>query len=241
MSEFHRTDYYSSAGDTLKAYVNKVMLRMGIGLAITGLVAFALFMSLVNGGFFYSILSAAYMPVVLVCSIAQLVLCIVLSSRLTSMSTSACTAIFYGYAALTGVTFSVLPLVFDFGTIFQAFLFAAVMFFSCAVIGHTTDVDLTRFSGLIFGALIALVIASLLSLFIPVLRDSLLISYLGIGVFLVLTAFDMQKIRSFYYSSGAYGEMRENLAVYGAFELYLDFINLFLYVLRILGSRNRRN
>ena len=87
------------------------------------------------------------------------------------------------------------------------------------------------------GGLIALVITTLVSMFVPVLRDSLLISYIGIVIFLVLTAWDMQRIKQIYWQVGDSGTVGENMAVYGAFELYLDFLNIFLYVLRILGNR----
>ena len=172
---------------------------------------------------------------------AQFVICIFLSLRITKMETRTATILLYAYAALTGVTFSVLPMAFDIATVFTAFAFAAVMFFCCAVIGHTTSVDLTKFSGLLIGGLIALVVATVASIFIPALRESLVISYIGVLLFLVITAWDMQKIKQFYYGTqGGIGTLGGNLAVYGAFQLYLDFINLFLRILRILGSRSNR-
>ena len=85
-----------------------------------------------------------------------------------------------------------------------------------------------------------MLVTSLLSFFIPVFRDSLLINYIGMILFLALTAWDMQRLKSFYYQYGGTGDMEENIAVYGAFQLYLDFINLFLRVLQILGNRNNR-
>ncbi len=240
MSEFNHSTYYSGTGDTLRAYINKVLVRMGVALGITGAVAFGLYMSLISGGFFFNVMMNFYTPMIIVVSIAQLVLCIMMGRRLMTMSASSCTAMFYGYAALTGITFSVLPLAFGAATVFEAFLFSAVMFFSCAVIGYTTDIDLSRFGGLLFGGLIALILVSVLSFFIPALRESLLISYVGVILFLGLTAYDMQKIKAFYYQGG-YGTVGENLAIYGAFQLYLDFINLFLRVLQILArSRNSR-
>lgn len=81
-----------------------------------------------------------------------------------------------------------------------------------------------------------MVLTTVVSMFIPALRSSLMISYLGIIVFLGLTAWDMQRIRQIYLQTGGYGDTAENLAVYGAFELYLDFLNIFLYVLRVLGT-----
>ena len=116
-----------------------------------------------------------------------------------------------------------------------------MLFGSCAVIGATTHRDLSQFSTLLMGGLITLVIASIASIFIPALRDSLFLSYLGVIIFLGLTAWDMQRIKSMYYSVGGYGQLADNLAIYGAFELYLDFINIFLYVLRIFGRNSNNN
>ena len=121
----------------------------------------------------------------------------------------------------------------------MAFAFAAVLFFCCAIIGHTTNVDLSKFGGLMIGGLIALVITSIVSMFIPALRDGLLISYVGVILFLFLTAWDMQKIKGFYYGVEE-GRLKNNLAIYGAFELYLDFLNMFLYLLRILGRGSKK-
>jgi FtsH-binding integral membrane protein len=211
---------------------------MGIAVLITAAVAFAGMVALINGG----MLGNAFSILMIVAMVAQFGICMFLSSRIMTMQTSTATALFYGYAALTGVTFSVLGLNFGITTMFMAFAFASVMFFCCAIIGHTTNVDLTKFSGLLIGGLIALVVATILSLFVPVLRDSLIISYIGVLLFLVITAWDMQKIKQFYYGTqGGMGTLGGNLAVYGAFQLYLDFINLFLRILRILGSRSNRN
>ena len=243
MSEFNQSQtYVNEAGMTLNAYITKVFTMMGIAVLITAAVAFGGYMSLVNGGFLMNMyLSGGISILYLVAAIAQFGICIFLSMKITSMQTKTATILLYAYAAMTGVTFAVLPLAFDVATVFSAFAFAAVMFFSCAVIGHTTNVDLTKFSGLLIGGLIALVLASVLSLFIPALRDSLVISYIGVILFLFLTAWDMQKIKQFYYGTqGGVGTLGGNLAVYGAFQLYLDFINIFLQVLRILGSRSNR-
>lgn len=243
MSEFNQSQtYVNEAGTTLNAYITKVFTMMGIAVLITAAVAFGGYMSLINGGLLYNAyMSGAISIGYIVCMIAQFGVCIFLSMRITKMETRTATILLYAYAALTGVTFSVLPMAFDIATVFTAFAFAAVMFFCCAVIGHTTSVDLTKFSGLLVGGLIALVVATVASIFIPALRDSLAISYIGVLLFLVITAWDMQKIKQFYYGTqGGIGTLGGNLAVYGAFQLYLDFINLFLRILRILGSRSNR-
>ncbi len=243
MSEFNQSQVYvNETGTTLNGYITKVFTMMGIAVLITAAVAFGGYLSLVSGGFLMNVyVSGAYGILSIIAVIAQFGICIFLSSKITTMQTKTATILFYVYAAVTGVTFSVLPITFNIATVFTAFAFASVMFFSCAVIGHTTKVDLTKFSGLLMGGLIALVIATIASLFIPMLRDSLLISYIGVLLFLILTAWDMQKIKQFYYGTqGGIGQIGGNLAVFGAFQLYLDFINLFLQILRIVGSRSSR-
>ena len=240
MSEFNNNAYTSiDSGTTLNGYIAKVFMHMGIGLALTAAIAFGLYILMASGSSLAYVLYG--MPwISLVLLLVQLGLAIALGAGIMRFSTGTCRALFYGYAALTGVTFAVLPAAYGLGTFFTAFLFAAVLFGCCAVIGHTTNVDLTRFGGLLFGGLIALVIMTVVSLFIPALRNNIFIGYIGLFIFLVYTAFDMQKIRQFYYGVGE-GTIKENLAIYGAFQLYLDFINILLYILRILGNSRSKN
>ncbi len=229
MSEFNNNTVYSGT-QSLSDYMMKVYTKMGLGLLVTAAVALAWhFLNLPLTTFMYLIVVVLQFGVV-----------ISLSAKLTTMDTKTANGLFFAYSALTGITFSVLIEGYGLGICAPAFLFTAVMFFSCVIIGKTTNRDLSQFSSLFMGALIALVIASLFSMFIPALRNSLFISYAGILIFLGLTAWDSQKIRAYYEGTGGgYGQVGENLAVYGAFQLYLDFINIFLYVLRILGSRRR--
>ena len=231
MSEF-RTQTAVNEASGLQAYITGVFTRMGIAVLITAAVSYALYATGL-----YMVLGLGYILIVL----AQLGICFYLTSRIMTMKQSTATTLLYAYAALTGVTFSALAAAFDLPTFFGAFAFSAIMFFCTAIIGHVTDVDLSKFSGIMIGGLIALAIASIASLFIPVLRESLILSYIGIVLFLFLTAWDMQKIRSYYYgTAGGQGTAGANLAVYGAFKLYLNFINLFIRVLQIFGSRSRR-
>lgn len=245
MNIYNTSSYISEAEkekNRLNAYITGVFIRMGIAVLITAIVAFLGFYSIVSSGFMATLLGSDTSSVVfLVAILAQFGICIFLSSQLTSMQPKTASVLFYTYAAITGVTFSVYGLVYDTGTLFTAFAFDSVMFFCCAIIGHTTRVDLTRFGGLMIAGLIAIVIASVASIFIPFLRESLIISYIGIILFLFITAWDMQKLRDYYYGTpGGIGDIGQNLAVYGAFQLYLDFINIFIYVLRILGGRSKR-
>ncbi len=231
-----------SVDTSLQQYIRKVFTTMGMGLLISAAVAIVCFFSLVSGGFMYKMIaSGMYNVMFMISAVAQIVICISLGAKLGSMAPSKACMLFYIYSAITGFTFSVLPLQFGVASVFTAFLFAAVMFFSCAVIGHFTKVDLSRFSGILMGALIALLVVSLVGMFVPAIGNSLFIAYAGIGIFMLMTAWDMQRIKSFYYQSAGNDVLTSNLAVYGAFDLYLDFINIFLYVLRVLGANNSDN
>lgn len=236
MSEFN-TQARGFAQDDVNAYLVKVFGKMGLGMLVTAIVAAITYFT---GGYYYFYSALGSIGTVVLC-VVEFGVVIYLSSRITTMATGTANALFLVYCAITGFTFSTLIAGYGIGTVFEAFAFAAVLFGSCAIIGHTTHRDLSKFSTLIMGGLIALVVASIASIFIPALRNSLIISYLGVIIFLALTAWDMQKIKSLYYQVGGYGQVAENMAIYGAFQLYLDFINIFLYVLRILGSRSSRD
>ncbi len=236
MSEFN-TQTRGFAQDDVNAYLVKVFGKMGLGLAVTAIVAAVCYFT--NAWYYWYSMTGAIGSIILI--VAQFGVVIGLSAKITTMRTSTANVLFLAYAALTGFTFSTLLYVYTEGAVFGAFLFSAVLFGSCAVIGATTNKDLSKFSTLIMGGLIALIVASIASIFIPALRNSLVISYIGVIIFLALTAWDMQKIKSTYYSVGGSGQVADNLAIYGAFELYLDFINVFLYVLRILGSRSSKD
>ena len=240
MSEFNRDQtVYVNEQAGLKDYIVGVFTKMGIALLITAASAYGLYASNLIGSMAMSnpgILSVLYILAIAV----EFGIAIYFSSRLLSMSTGTAKALFYAYAIVTGLTFSTLFYSYDASTIAISFLFTAVVFFSCAIIGRYTNVDLSRFSGIMMGGLIALILVSILGMFIPAIGNSLLLSYVGILLFCGITAWDMQRVMSLYYqTNGGYGETGANLAIYGAFELYLDFINLFLRILSVFG--NRRN
>ena len=240
MSEFNRDQtVYVNEQAGLKDYIVGVFTKMGIALLITAASAYGLYASNLIGRMAMSspgILSMLYMLAIAV----EFGIVIYLSSRLTTMSTNTATGLFYGYAVVTGLTFSTLFYAYDASTIAISFLFTAVVFFSCAIIGRFTNVDLSRFSGIMMGGLVALILVSILGMFIPAIGNSLLLSYVGILLFCGITAWDMQRIMSLYYqTNGGYGQTGANIAIYGAFELYLDFIHLFLLILSVFGNRRR--
>lgn len=232
MNEFNYNESMSNVSG-INAYLTKVFTKMGLGLLVTALVAFVT----EYFGLYIKFFSVTGSFGLILLVVVQFGLCISLGRNLLEKDVRTTNMLFMGYAAVTGFSLSSLFAVYSTGTLAAAFLFTAILFFSMAVIGHMTNVDISRFSGLLMGGLIALLITTVVSMFVPALGNSLLISYLGIILFLGLTAWDMQRIKQLYYQVGDYGTASENVAVYGAFELYLDFLNIFLYVLQILGSR----
>ncbi|MBR2067642.1 MAG: Bax inhibitor-1/YccA family protein [Solobacterium sp.] len=239
MSEFNRPNVYGMEGtDSLSNYYTKVFFQMGIGLAITTVVAYLGYQSFMNNGIVAKFLMGLGPIGLLLLMGVELGIGFAMGSGVTHFAPTTTRLLFYLYSTITGLTFSVIPMAYGVDTVFVAFLFASVLFGACAVIGKITNVDLSKFSGILMGGLVALVALSVISIFVPVLRNSLFIGYFGLILFLGITAYDMQKIKNFYYQVND-ELVRENLAVYAAFELYLDFINILLYIIRILSHSRR--
>ena len=206
---------------------------MTAGLAITGFTALYVAgrwgaFAIQNRGLFYILL------------LAEVLLVVGLSSAIKSISPLAATCGFLVFAALNGVTLSWIFLAFSKDSITTTFLSTSLTFGAMGVYGWVTKRDLTSFGNLAFMLLIGLIISSLINLFWGNSTFDLIISAVGILVFVGLTAYDTQKIKALSLAI-ADGEVSDSdgkkLAIFGALELYLDFINLFLYLLRFLGNR----
>lgn len=165
--------------------------------------------------------------------IAEIFLVGYLSARIESMSTSTATAIFLGYAALNGLTMSAIFLIYTAGSIASTFFVTAGTFAIMSVYGYFTKTDLTKMGNLLFMALIGVVIASVVNFFLQSEALYWVTTYIGVVVFVGLTAYDTQKVKEM----NMIGEDDRKGAIIGALTLYLDFINLFLLLLRILGGR----
>ena len=171
--------------------------------------------------------------------IAQIGIAIYFSHSLFKMSHGTALSCFMIYSFLTGVSLSYLPIVYGGGTLFIAVAMTSVVFISMLVIGHTTRMDLSKLRPYLYGGLTALILTTVLNVFLfrSFGLDAIL-NYAGIIIFLGLIAYDMQNLRNIY-AQGQIGQnMGAKLAIYGAFELYLDFINLFIRVLEIVGNRS---
>ena len=178
----------------------------------------------------------------LVLTIAELALVFVLSSRVQNMSVDAARATFFGYALLNGMVLSYYFIAFSVGTLVMAFLATAVYFGLMAVYGTTTHKDLTGWGPRLMMGLVALIVTSLIGMLLGFgFGSSVLYCGIGLVLFMLLTAYDTQKLQQMYAYYAGDPELAEKASIYGALTLYLDFINIFLYVVRLLGNNRRRN
>jgi uncharacterized protein len=215
-------------------FVRSVYNWMGLGLALTGGLAYYVASSphLVatifgNPLIFYGLI------------IAELALVFSLSGLVERMSPVTATAIFVVYSALNGVTLSAIFLVYASASIVNTFFICSATFVVCSVYGWTTKKDLTSWGGFLSMGLIGIIIASLVNLFIRSNAMSMILSYIGVIVFVGLTAYDTQKLKTMALTQpdAVDGSVVRKMSIMGALALYLDFINLFLMLLRIFGQR----
>lgn len=214
-------------------FISKVMANMGIGLFITFLTAYFTYTNEWLWMFLFS------SPVVyLALMFGELGLVVFLSRRLEKMSFAQARAGFFVYAVLNGLTLSVIFMSYTISSIYIVFLVAAIMFIAAGFIGMTVKKDLSAMGHFLILSVIGLIVLSILNIFLRIPAMDGLISFAGVIIFSGLTAYDMQKIKGLHYN--AYNMDSERAAKYsiiGALQLYLDFINLFLYLLRLLGRR----
>ena len=169
--------------------------------------------------------------------ILQIVVVLIISAGINKIPSIVAVGLFLFYSFLTGITFSVLFMVYTTSSIAFTFFICAAMFASVSVFGYITKMDMTAWGGYLFMALIGLIIASVVNIFLESTMIYWLTSYAGVIIFVGLTAYDTQMIKKtgMFIDSGS--ETGKKAAVMGALRLYLDFINLFLYLLRFMGNR----
>lgn len=215
----------------LRAYMLKIYNYMTLGLGITGVIAYFVARDPALVG---AIMGNKLLFWGLV--IAQFGVVIFLVTRIQHMSTRTAQLTFWGYAALTGLTLSGVFAAYTFESLARVFFITAGTFGAMSLYGYTTKRDLTGFGSFLMMGLIGIIIASLVNLFIQSSALMFITSLLGVLIFVGLTAYDTQKLKAMYYEIG-HMSISENYAVVGALTLYLDFINLFVYLLRFLGDR----
>lgn len=212
------------------ALMRKVYLWMTMALVITGLCAWGTATSPAMVQLVFGNRAAIW-----VLLIAEIGLVFYTTARINRLSLTTATTLFIIYSALNGVTLSSIFMVYAMTSIAKVFFITAGTFGVMALYGSVTKTDLSRFGNLFLMALLGLIIASVANLFFKSSGLDLILSYIGVVLFVGLTAWDSQQIKRALSMQEGLGETAQKVALLGALELYLDFINLFLYLLRIFG------
>ena len=219
--------------NTHLAVLKNVYLWMTLALGVSGLTSILVANSPQLLELFYTNSLA-----LLFVAFAQIGLVWFVSARISSMSMRTATLLFISYSILTGVTLASIFLVFTQESIASVFFMTAGTFGAVSLYGYTTKKDLSTWRSYLLMGLIGLIIASVVNWFLHSELLYWIVSYVGVIIFVGLTAYDTQKIKQMACTYGGHeGETPQKLALIGALTLYLDFINLFLYLLRILGKR----
>lgn len=230
--EQERRQELGVAGESVGRYTAKTFLLMFLGLLVTFAVSFG---SYATGAIFY-VFSIPGIQLILLA--AELAVVIGMTAFLHRISSGTATVFFFLYAILNGLVFSAYFLIFELPSLILVFAATALYFGGMAVFGYFTGIDLSRMRTVLVGGLIFLIIANLLMLLIPGLAAmDRLACTIGLIIFLGFTAYDTQKIKDLHAYYGHDPEMAAKASVFAALQLYLDFINLFLYLLRFLGRR----
>ena len=214
----------------LRQHMLRVYNYMGLGLVMTGLVAFIVG---TTPALYVPIFST---PLKWVVMLAPLAFVLFFSFRMQSMSASGAQTLFWAFCAVMGLSLASIFLVFTGTSIARTFFIAAAMFGATSLYGYTTKRDLSQFGSFLIMGLIGVVIASLVNLFLASSALQFAISVIGIVVFVGLTAWDTQSIKE-QYAENFDAESKQKLAVFGAFSLYLNFINIFQLLLTFTGQR----
>ena len=225
-------DRQLEASYAFPALMRKTYLWMSMALVITGLTAYVVATNAAISNFLFM-----HSQLIWVLFLAEIGLVIGLSAAIRKISLSAATLMFVAYAALNGVTFSSLFYVYTMGSLASTFFITAGTFGAMSLVGFFTKADLSSMGKILLMALIGLIIASLVNIFVASSGLEVLMTYLGVLIFVGLTAYDTQKIKQMFLMAPDASEATQKYAVLGALTLYLDFINLFLYLLRIFGRR----
>ncbi|MGN0211844.1 MAG: Bax inhibitor-1 family protein [Muribaculaceae bacterium] len=221
-----------TASISISQVMRRVYVKMFLALVVSAITAYictsipAISMALISNSFIYIGLC-----------VAELIMVLVLTSKIAKgVNSSVATLLFYVYSILNGVTLSLILLIYTAASVVSTFAITAGVFAAMSIYGYFTDKDLSRIGSFLFMALIGLIICTVVNIFMHSSSMEWIISFAGVAIFIGLTAWDTQKIKTMIaYSSP---DQTENVATLGALSLYLDFINLFIYLLRFFGNRD---
>ena len=206
----------------------KIFMWMTVGLLVTFLTGYIVS---INENMLISIFSTGGY---IFFSILEIVLVILLSARIKKMSPTTCRIMFLVYSFVSGLTFSSIFIAYEMTSIIYVFLITAVIFGAFSFIGYNTKIDLSKIATYLVMALFGVIICGIVNIFVGSSSFSLILSIIIILLFVGITAYDVQKIKN-----NLRGIPEENLPVYGAFELYLDYINIFLQLLSLVNKNNK--
>jgi FtsH-binding integral membrane protein len=219
------------SSSTFSTLMRKVYTWMALALAITGFTAYYVASS-------PAIMQAIFSNRILFWGllIGELALVWIVSASINRLSLTTATAMFILYSVLNGVTLSFIFLAYTMTSITTVFFITAGTFAAMSLYGYFTKTDLSKMGQIMIMALIGLIIATIVNLFVKSSGLTMILSYVGVLIFVGLTAWDTQKIKQMLQMASDTGEAAQKIALMGALSIYLDFINLFLYLLRIFGS-----
>ena len=240
MMDYEEMNYQSLSRDrqmeaslAFPTLMRKTYLWMAMALVITGLTAYVVATNAALTQFLFT-----HSSLIWVLFLAEIGLVIGLSAAIRKISLPTATLMFVVYAALNGITFSSLFFVYTMGSLASTFFITAGTYVAMSLVGFFTKADLSSMGKILLMALVGLIIASVVNIFVGSSGLELLMTYVGVLIFVGLTAYDTQKIKQMFLSAPDASESTQKYAVLGARTLYLDFINLFLYLLRIFGRRD---
>lgn len=235
---------FSNAGQTravAKDFVNNVLMLMTLGLMVSGALAYITSISEPLINLMYNTTEDGFLTNSIfgwIVMLAPLGMVLGLRAGFRKFSAPTLTLLFIVFSALLGMSLSSIFFTYSLPSIGLTFFISAGMFGVMAIAGYTTKTDLTKMGSLLFMGLIGIIIASIANFFLGSSQLDYIISFIGVLIFTGLTAYDMQKMKQIGMSVEAGSEEAKKLAVTGALTLYLDFINLFLFLLRFFGNRD---
>lgn len=237
MNRQYQDQAQSINGDSVMAknFLSNVFSWMGIAMALTAVTAyfFANDASLMG----MLVTESGMSGIGYVVMFAPFGLVLLMGMRFAKMSYGTLVAVFGIYSILMGMSLSFILLIYTASSVFQTFLTTSIMFAVMAVVGYTTKTDLTKFGSILFMALIGLIVASVINMILGSAFMEYIISFVGVLIFTGLIAYDVQKLKRIGSGIMYQNQDANKLAVMGALSLYLDFINLFLFLLRFMGAR----
>ena len=231
---------YTSRNETVsvaKTFLSGVFMWMGLALSITALVSWVFASNPTLMNMLFDPQTGSMNVLGWIVMLAPLGLVLLMSMGFQKFSASTLVLIFILYSALMGMSLSFIFMVYTLPSIASTFVITAAMFGFMGILGYTTKTDLTKFGSIMMMGLVGIIIASVVNMFMQSAAMDYIISFIGVLVFTGLTAYDVQKLKRIGAGIGLETEFARKATIMGALTLYLDFINLFLFLLRFFGNR----